>query len=121
MVDIDKQLKKGVLDIIVLKLLTQRDMYGYELMKILDRESDGYYKLKEGSLYPILYRLEDNGFIKSYWKSEEAKKAVPRKYYTVTKEGHSTLIVFIEKWSHYKNVSNKIILNVNKEGESNEK
>ena len=109
MIEIDKQLKKGVLDIIVLKLLTRRDMYGYELMKILDQKSNGYYKLKEGSLYPVLYRLEDNHLIKSYWKSEEARKAIPRKYYSITDKGKKMINILIEKWNQFMVVSNNIL------------
>ncbi|UCH96318.1 MAG: helix-turn-helix transcriptional regulator [Candidatus Aminicenantes bacterium] len=109
MINIEKQLKKGVLEIIVLKLLTGRDMYGYELMQILDQKSSGYYRLKEGSLYPVLYRLEDNHLIKSYWKSEEARKAVPRKYYSITGKGKKTIDILIEKWNQFMVVSNKIL------------
>jgi PadR family transcriptional regulator PadR len=109
MISIDKQLKKGVLDIIVLKLLSRKDMYGYELMQVLDRKSDGYYRLKEGSLYPVLYRLEDNHLIKSYWKSAEARKAIPRKYYSITGKGKEMIDVLIEKWNQFMAVSNKIL------------
>jgi PadR family transcriptional regulator PadR len=109
MISIDKQLKKGVLDIIVLKLLSEKDMYGYELMQVLDQKSDGYYRLKEGSLYPVLYRLEDNRLIKSYWKSKEARKAIPRKYYSITEKGKEMIDVLIEKWNQFMAVSNKIL------------
>jgi PadR family transcriptional regulator PadR len=109
MISIDRQLKKGVLDIIVLKLLSKKDMYGYELMQVLDQKSDGYYRLKEGSLYPVLYRLEDNRLIKSYWKSEEARKAIPRKYYSITAKGKEMIDVLIEKWNQFMAVSNKIL------------
>jgi len=100
---------KGVLDIIVLKLLSKRDMYGYELMRVLDQKSDGYYRLKEGSLYPVLYRLEDNLLIKSYWKSEEARKAIPRKYYSITGKGKEMIDVLMEKWNQFIAVSNNIL------------
>jgi PadR family transcriptional regulator PadR len=63
--ELDNQLKKGILSIIVLKLIGDRDMYGYEIIQELDVLSDGYYKLKEGTLYPVLYRLEDSGWIES--------------------------------------------------------
>ena len=81
------QLKKGVLEILVLHLLSGRDLYGYQLLVELDRRSLGYFKLKEGTLYPVLYRLEDAGIIRSYWEQEESKRGVPRKYYRITEEG----------------------------------
>lgn len=109
MIGIEKQLKKGVLEIIVLKLLTGRDMYGYELMQILDQKSSGYYRLKEGSLYPVLYRLEDNHLIKSYWKSEEGRKAIPRKYYAITDKGKEMIDILIGKWDQFVEVSNKML------------
>src|SRR6056297_763147 len=56
-----KQLKKGVLEIIILDLLTEKDRYGYEIIKELAEKSGGYFELKEGTLYPILYRLNGNG------------------------------------------------------------
>lgn len=119
MIDIERQLKKGVLSIIVLKLLSLKDMYGYELMKLLEQQSDGYYKLKEGSLYPVLYRLEDKKLIKSYWKNEGSKKTVPRKYYKVTQQGTDAIGPLIEKWSRFMKVSNDLLLQEG--GVSNEK
>ncbi len=108
--DVDRQLKKGVLAIIVLKMFTKQDMYGYELMQTLDINSNGYYKLKEGSLYPVLYRLEDNKLIESYWKTIEGNKSVPRKYYSITKEGKKEIKMLTEKWENFTSISNKLIL-----------
>jgi DNA-binding PadR family transcriptional regulator len=78
--DINKQLKKGVLEILILKLLTLRDMYGYQLIQELDEASHGVFRMKEGSLYPVLYRLEDDQFIESYWEQVNDRRSVPRKY-----------------------------------------
>ena len=84
---ISRQLKKGVLDILLLKLLSQETLYGYELMALLDRDSGGYFAAKEGTLYPILYRLEDAGYIQSNWENDNKRRGAPRKYYSVTPEG----------------------------------
>ncbi len=85
------QLKKGVIEILILKLLSREKMYGYQLMQELDIKSRGFFKMKEGTLYPVLYRLEDGGFITSLWeepdRSSVEKRSVPRKYYRITKEG----------------------------------
>ena len=85
------QLKKGVIEILILKLLSQEKMYGYQLLQELDRRSNGIFKMKEGTLYPVLYRLEDDGFITSLWEEPDRnspdKRPVPRKYYQITKSG----------------------------------
>lgn len=85
--EISKQLKKGVLEILILKLLSMRNMYGYQLIQQLDRGSNGIFSLKEGTLYPVLYRLEDSSFIESYWEQGNEKRGVPRKYYKITRKG----------------------------------
>lgn len=79
----ERQLKRGLLEIIVLKLLSQGRAYGYQLLQRLDQESGGLFRIKEGTLYPILYRLEDDGLIVSEWSVPE-DKSVAKKYYRCT-------------------------------------
>ncbi len=64
-----QQLKKGVLEMLVLKLICEKPAYGYELLSELKKSSQGRFCLKEGTLYPILYRLEDDGMIRSQWST----------------------------------------------------
>lgn len=64
-----QQLKKGVLEMLVLKLICAKPAYGYELLSELKISSQGRFCLKEGTLYPILYRLEDDGMIRSQWST----------------------------------------------------
>lgn len=63
----ERQLKKGVLEISVLKLLSQKKMYGYQLIIEMKQLSHKMFTLREGMLYPILYRLEDDGLVVSQW------------------------------------------------------
>ncbi len=84
-------------------------MYGYELMKELDKRSNGYYSLKEGSLYPVLYRLEDNLLIENYRKDNLGQRAVPRKYYRITEKGSLEIKVHKDKWNLFVECSNMII------------
>ncbi|MCH4886328.1 helix-turn-helix transcriptional regulator [Acidaminobacter sp. JC074] len=84
---IEQQLKKGLLEIATLSLLEHEDMYGYEIMSQIEYHSNNVFVLKEGTLYPILYRLEDQGLIESYWKAGDQQRAKPRKYYKITPEG----------------------------------
>ena len=81
-----QQLKKGVLEMLVLELLCRRPTYGYELLSLLKERSDGLFCLKEGTLYPILYRLEDDGLIRSVWQQGEGR-STPKKIYLPTELG----------------------------------
>lgn len=93
----ESQMKKGVLDMLVLKLLSHREMYGYQIISELSDRSKQRFVLKEGTLYPILYRLEDDELVESRW-SEAKKKRIPRKYYTITETGRKTLLEIENLW-----------------------
>lgn len=107
--NLQKQFKKGVLEIIVLSLLNQGDAYGYEIISQLDNRSNGYYQMKEGSLYPVLYRLEDRGLIESYRQALSNDRSVPRKYYRVTPLGKKALDLMLEEWQAFQTITNQIL------------
>ena len=107
-------LKKGVLEILVLQLLSQKPMYGYQLIMELKELSHEMFTLKEGTLYPILYRLEDDGMLVSEW-SQPSGKSVSKKYYKITDEGQETLIDLKKLWSRFSNEVD-MILGENKHG-----
>ena len=69
------QLKKGVIELLVLALLTQKDQYGYEIVETISR----YIEMSEGSIYPLLKRLQKEEFVDTYWK--ESTSGPPRKYF----------------------------------------
>lgn len=94
----ERQMKKGVLDMLVLRLLEEEKKYGYQLIMELREESGGIFCLKEGTLYPILYRLEDEGLVESRW-SEAERGQIPRKYYLMTEKGRRTMGEMYERWS----------------------
>lgn len=93
----ERQMKKGVLDMLVLKLLAEQSKYGYQLIQELQEKSGGIFCLKEGTLYPILYRLEDEQFVESKW-SEPEEKQLPRKYYVLTDKGREALPQIHQVW-----------------------
>lgn len=93
----ERQMKKGVLDMLVLKLLEQDMKYGYQLISELSEKSKGVFQLKEGTLYPVLYRLEEEGFVVSQWR-EPAEKQVARKYYKITETGREALREIWSTW-----------------------
>ena len=96
----EQQMKKGVLEMLVLKLLKNDEKYGYQLITELREESDGLFILKEGTLYPILYRLEDEELVVSRW-SEPKGKEVSRKYYAITEKGCAQLKELDSLWRNF--------------------
>lgn len=86
----ERQMKKGVLDMLVLRLLKSEAKYGYQIIQELKEKSEETFLLKDGTLYPILYRLEDDKLVVSKWSEAEGKQ-VPRKYYEITEAGQRTL------------------------------
>ena len=93
----ERQMKKGVLDMLVLKLLESEPKYGYQIIQEMKEKSEDVFSLKDGTLYPILYRLEDDGLVVSRW-SEAVGKQVPRKYYEITQVGRSELKSIEQTW-----------------------
>ena len=82
---------------LVLRLLEEERKYGYQLIMELREKSRDIFCLKEGTLYPILYRLEDEGLVESRW-SEAEHKQIPRKYYLMTDKGRQTLQEMRQSW-----------------------
>lgn len=80
----DKEMMKGSIDLLLLSLLKRRDLYGYEMTRILKNLSDDTYDMSEGTLYAALKRMEKKSWIKSYWKETENGR---RKYYHMTEDG----------------------------------
>ncbi len=93
----ERQMKKGVLDMLVLKLLESEPKYGYQIIQEMKEKSEDVFSLKDGTLYPILYRLEDDGLVVSRW-SEAVGKQVSRKYYEITQTGRSELQAIEQTW-----------------------
>ena len=95
-----QQLKKGVLEMLVLTTICKQATYGYELLSLLKERSDGLFTLKEGTLYPILYRLEDDGMIEASW-SGGAGRAAPKKIYTATELGQQECLRRKAVWQQF--------------------
>lgn len=95
-----QQLKKGVLEMLVLELICDQPTYGYELLNRLKVQSGGSFTLKEGTLYPILYRLEDDGLICAAWSQGQGRTA-PKKIYEVTEAGRKENIRRQRVWKDF--------------------
>lgn len=101
----DRELKKGVLEMLVLKLICARPTYGYDLLNQLKDRSRGRFVLKEGTLYPILYRLEDDGLIAASWSQGQGKTA-PKKIYQATEAGRTENLRRQEVWQDFSQTVN---------------
>ena len=93
---LERELMRGAGPLAVLKLLEPGEKYGYELVKALDRRSDGVLAMGQSTLYPMLYNLEAKGLITS--RQDTAESGRPRKYYRLTGKGKKRLAHDTEQW-----------------------
>ena len=93
---IEKSLLSGSTPLLVLSLLKDGDMYGYQMADELAKRSDDTFQLKEGTLYPLLHTLEKNKLVTSYTKESEGGRE--RKYYRLTDEGRRQLEHKTQEW-----------------------
>ena len=92
---INKELAKGSTALLVLSVISKRDMYGYEIIKTIENASEEVFSLNEGTLYPILHSLEADGSLEAYWCEAEGRK---RKYYKITAAGLERIEEFKNEW-----------------------
>ena len=101
------ELVRSSADLIVLSVLTIRPMYGYEILVSLADRGDGQFRFKQGTLYPLLYRLEREGWISAEWEVPE--KGKKRKVYSLTKDGRAVQQARAEEWSRFTKSVNSIL------------
>jgi PadR family transcriptional regulator PadR len=108
---LDRELKRGTLELVILALLAERRMYGYELVTALAERGRGLLTVKEGTLYPILYRLEGMGHIEPEWEApaDGARRGVPRKYYRTTAAGRAELARLVGEWRAFADTISAIL------------
>ena len=102
-----RELMKGSTDSLLLCLIGQQPMYGYQIIKEIERRSQGYFKFKEGTLYPALHRLEGAGLITGKWQMLPSGRQ--RRYYHITDKGRSILIEKRDQWRDFLAAMNLII------------
>ncbi|WP_438348042.1 PadR family transcriptional regulator [Paenibacillus sp. FA6] len=105
--NISPELIRGHVDTIILRVLSESDNYGYEIIKAIAKYSQGHYELKEPSLYSSLKRLETQKLIASYWGDES--QGGRRKYYTVTPLGIETYEANVAAWKIAKDLIDQLI------------
>ena len=104
---IERELKRGSLELIVLHLLSPGEAYGYEIVSRLTADSDGALAVSDGTLYPVLYRLERAGFVAVRW--ETPARGVPRKYYRLTDTGRQELARLTHEWTTFAEALTKLL------------
>ena len=97
---ITSDLLRGHTDTMILRLLSETDRYGYEIVKLINERSKGEYKLKEATMYSSVGRLEADGDIERYWGDES--QGGRRKYFKITEKGKATYARNKSNWEYAK-------------------
>lgn len=97
------QFKKGVLELCVLSILSRQNCYGYQLVQALS----GEIRISEGTIYPLLKRLKDEGYVDTYL--EESREGPPRKYYRLTEPGRTMEAQLQDEWTRFVTAVNRLI------------
>lgn len=101
---------RGYTDSIILRQLADGDSYGYQINKRVSEISDGSFEMKEATLYTAFRRLENAGYIRSYWGDEQS--GARRRYYAVTSSGLEKLLADCEAWHETRSLINKLLEDV---------
>jgi transcriptional regulator len=103
----DPEWKKGSAELLVLSLLEDRPRHGYEISKTIQLRSDGALRFHVTSLYPLLHRLEHQGWIAGRWVEKASQRR--RRYYSLTPEGRRALIAKQQSWNEFVAVIGRVI------------
>jgi transcriptional regulator len=100
-------MKKGSVELILLSLLEDRDRHGYEIGKLIEQRSQGRLQFRVSSLYPVLCRMEERGWIKGRWVEKAGERR--RRFYRLTAKGHEALAQQKETWDAYTRAVNMVM------------
>ena len=95
----DREMLKGSTPLLLLSLLSEGPMYGYQIIETVRQRTGGTYTLKEGALYPALHKLEATEFISSYWETQENGRE--RRYYALLPSGEAFLRAKTQEWNQF--------------------
>ena len=96
---LERELKRGSIEVLILALLDQRQRHGYEIGQLIEARSDGAIAFHAASLYPTLYRLEDRGLIEGRWVERAGQRR--RRYYQLTRAGRKALATQRSTWDTF--------------------
>ena len=111
--DFSSELIRSSTDLVILALLRDRPMYGYEILVTLAERGSGEFQLKQGTLYPLLYRLEREGWISAKWETPPTGKK--RKVYSLTAEGKKIQLARSAEWVRFTKAVNSLLEEYNHE------
>ena|SRR3989442_15653722 len=103
---LDRELKKGSAELMILSLVEARPRHGYEISKLIEARSDGALSFHVASLYPLLYRLEKRGWIEGRWVEKAGQRR--RRYYKLTSEGKKVLAAQRSNWESFVAAINRV-------------
>src|SRR5437899_7220238 len=103
---LDRELKKGSAELLILSLVEARPRHGYEISKLIESRSDGALRFNVASLYPLLYRLEKRGWIQGRWVEKAGQRR--RRYYRLTAEGRKVLATQRSNWESFVAAINRV-------------
>ena len=105
--EIDRELLKGSISLLLLSLLTRGEMYGFEILQEVSRRSDNAFEFKEGTLYPALHQLEKKGLVEAEWRTGDNGRE--RKYYSLTRKGKKAARDYERQWQHLTGVVKAVL------------
>ena len=100
-------MKKGSVELLLLSLLEDRDRHGYEIGKLIEQRSQGRLQFRVSSLYPVLCRMEERGWIKGRWVEKQGERR--RRFYRLTAKGREALAQQKETWDEYTQAVNLVL------------
>lgn len=103
---LDRELKKGSAELLILSLVEARARHGYEISKLIESRSEGVLRFNVASLYPLLYRLEHRGWIQGRWVEKAGQRR--RRYYKLTAEGKRVLAAQRDTWREFVEAINRV-------------
>lgn len=103
---LERELKKGSAELLILTLVETRARHGYEISKLIEARSDGALRFNVASLYPLLYRLEKRGWLKGRWIEKSGQRR--RRFYRLTAEGKRVLAAQRNTWQEFVEAINRI-------------
>ena len=101
------ELVGSTVEMLVLKMLAERAMYGYEIIQIVNERTDGAFNWKEGTLYPVLHRLEGKGYLSTEWQIGDSGKK--RKYYQLSTKGRAYATEKVAEWQTFSRSVNAVL------------
>ncbi|MDY7041471.1 MAG: PadR family transcriptional regulator [Chloroflexota bacterium] len=96
---LQRQIRKGSTPVLILSLLAEQSMYGYQIIRELEQRSEGYFAMQEGLLYPALHQMERDGLLSSEWRTIAGARR--RKYYFITEAGRRVLANSVREWTTF--------------------